>query len=55
MQEGMSQNRLCELADIDRSYLQRIESGRSNPTLEVVARLKKALNCSWEVILRGVE
>jgi transcriptional regulator with XRE-family HTH domain len=52
---GLTQEQLCERAEIDRSYLQRIESGASNPTVEVAARLKKALECSWDVLLKGVE
>jgi transcriptional regulator with XRE-family HTH domain len=54
-ERGFTQEQLCELAEIDRSYLQRIEKGCSNPTLEVVTRLKKALGCSWEVLLHGVD
>ena len=52
---GVTQERLCEQADIDRSYLQRIENGTSNPTIEVAARLRKALACSWDMLLHGVE
>ncbi len=51
---GITQEGLCELAEIDRSYLQRIENGTSNPTVEVIARLKKALKCSWDTLLRDV-
>ena len=51
---GITQERLCEQADIDRSYLQRIENGTSNPTIEVAARLKTALACSWELLLQGI-
>jgi transcriptional regulator with XRE-family HTH domain len=51
----LTQEQLCERAEIDRSYLQRIESGASNPTIEVVARLKKALKCSWDALLHGME
>ena len=50
----LTQEQLCERAEIDRSYLQRIESGTSSPTIEVAARLKKALGCSWDVLLKGV-
>ena len=52
---GFTQEQVCEGADIDRSYLQRIENGTSNPTIEVVARLKKALGCSWELLLQSIE
>ena len=51
----LTQEQLCERAEIDRSYLQRIENGSSSPTVEVAARLKKALGCSWDVLLDGVE
>ena len=44
----MTQNTLTEKAAIDRRYVQRIETGTSNPGVEVVARLRKAFKCSWE-------
>ncbi len=50
----LTQEQLSERAEIDRSYLQRIESGASSPTIEVAARLKKALGCSWDVLLKGI-
>ena len=54
LKAGLTQEQLCERADIDRSYLQRIESARSNPTFEVLLRLKKALGCAWEDLMRGI-
>jgi transcriptional regulator with XRE-family HTH domain len=47
----MTQERLTELAAIDRRYVQRIEAGTANPGVEVVARLRKAFQCSWEDLL----
>jgi transcriptional regulator with XRE-family HTH domain len=52
---GLTQEQFCERADIDRSYLQRIESGASSPTVEVAHRLKRALGCSWEALMQGLE
>jgi transcriptional regulator with XRE-family HTH domain len=52
---GLTQNRLSELAEIDRSFLQRIEAGSSNPTTEILLRLKRALNCSWDVLLAELD
>lgn len=49
--QGMTQERLTELAAIDRRYVQRIEAGTANPGVEVVARLRKAFQCSWEDLL----
>ena len=51
---GLTQEQLCERAEIDRSYLQRIESGQSSPTVEVAVRLKKALRCSWDRLFEGL-
>lgn len=51
----MTQEQLCESAEIDRSYLQRIEKGSSSPTVEVAARLRAALKCSWDDLFMGLE
>ena len=48
---GFTQERLSELVEIDRRYVQRIERGTANPGVEVLARLKKAFNCSWDDLL----
>ncbi|XHR28746.1 MAG: helix-turn-helix domain-containing protein [Chthoniobacteraceae bacterium] len=55
LERSLTQNRLCELAEIDRSYLQRIEKGQFQPTLPVILRLKRALDCSWDMLMKGVE
>jgi len=52
---GLTQEKLCEGGDIDRSYLQRIENGTSSPTVEVAQRLKRALGCSWDALMQGLE
>jgi DNA-binding XRE family transcriptional regulator len=52
---GLTQEQLCELAEIDRSYLQRIEKGTSEPTVSVALRLRLALKCSWDDLFRGCE
>ena len=51
----MTQEQLCERAEIDRSYLQRIEKGTSSPTIEVVIRLRSALESSWDELFEGLE
>jgi transcriptional regulator with XRE-family HTH domain len=55
IQADLTQESLCERAEIDRSYLQRIEKGTSNPTVEVAMRLRKALGCEWSAIFCGLE
>ena len=42
--KGLSQEKLANLADIDRTYLPTIEKGERNVSIEVVERLAKALN-----------
>lgn len=54
-QKKLTQVLLADLAAIDRRYLQRIEAGESSPTIEVLAKLKRALGCSWNELLKDVE
>ena len=54
IQRKLTQEQLCEAADMDRSYLQRLEKGTSNPSLKVTLKLKTALRCSWEELTRGL-
>lgn len=45
-QKGISQDKLALLADIDRSYVGRIERGEVNITLEKVYQIADVLDCS---------
>lgn len=44
--QGISQDDLATQADIDRSYIGRIERGEGNVTLEKVYQLAMVLGCS---------
>ena len=46
MQNGISQERLAELADLHRTYISAVESGKRNLTLESIHRLAQALGAS---------
>lgn len=48
---GLTQERLAELVEVDRRYIQRIEAGTANPGIGVLARLKVALSVSWTRLL----
>jgi transcriptional regulator with XRE-family HTH domain len=50
----MNQEELCDLANIDRSYLSKIENGNCNATLEKVYKLAQALQCPLVEILPSV-
>lgn len=41
--KGLSQEKLANLADIDRTYLPTIEKGERNVSIEILERLAKAL------------
>ncbi|MDE1170063.1 MAG: helix-turn-helix transcriptional regulator [Verrucomicrobium sp.] len=51
----MTQEELCEAAEIDRSYLQRIETGRMNPSFQVLYKIGKALHASWNELLFQID
>lgn len=51
---GLSQDKLAEKADIDRTYLSGIERGVRNPGIKVVIRLSKALDVGVENLLEGL-
>lgn len=42
--KGLSQEKLANLAEIDRTYLPTIEKGERNVSIEVLERLAKALD-----------
>jgi transcriptional regulator with XRE-family HTH domain len=44
---GYSQERLADIAGFDRTYVQKIESGKKKPAFIVVDRLRAALDVSW--------
>lgn len=48
---GISQDKLALLADIDRSYVGRIERGEVNITLEKVYQLAEVLSCDVRELL----
>lgn len=49
--KGLSQDKLALLADIDRSYMGRIERGEVNITLEKVYKIASALECDLRELL----
>ncbi len=54
LDHGLTQEQLAERADISRRYLQQIEAGEMNPTINVVTRLREALRCSWDQICEKI-
>lgn len=48
---GFSQEKLANLAEIDRTYLPDIEKGKRNVSLSIAERIAKALNVSLKDLL----
>lgn len=52
--KSITQAELAERADISHRYLQSVEAGRKQPSINVVARLRSGLDCSWDELLNGI-
>ena len=49
--KGYSQEKLAELADLDRTYIPGIEAGKRNVSLAVVEKIAKAFDLSISQLL----
>jgi len=45
--QGMTQEKLAELADLNIRTVQKIEAGQTNILITTAARIQKALACDW--------
>jgi transcriptional regulator with XRE-family HTH domain len=52
--KSFSQEKLAELADLDRTYISGIERGTRNPGIKNVAKLARALGASVAELCEGV-
>jgi len=50
----ISQERLAELSDLDRTYIQSVEKGDRNISVEVLLKLATGLNVQVTEILKGL-
>ena len=53
LERGLSQERLGELASLDRTYISQAEAGRRNVTLVTIDKLAKALGVDAAVLVSG--
>lgn len=51
--KGVSQEALATDADVDRAYMSRLERGLENPTVELLARVAKALGIGLQDFFRA--
>lgn len=47
--KGLSQEKLANLAEIDRTYLPTIEKGERNVSIEILEKISKALDINIKV------
>jgi transcriptional regulator with XRE-family HTH domain len=52
---GLSQEKLAELADLDRTYISQIERGLKSPSMKALIALAKALDIKAHVLVCEVE
>lgn len=52
--KGITQEKLAELADVDRTYIYRLETGKRSPSLSIIFRLADALKISPGLLLDKV-
>jgi transcriptional regulator with XRE-family HTH domain len=50
-ERGLTQEDLCGLAEIDRSYLSEIENGKMNVTIKSLVAIAKSLKCDLSDII----
>jgi len=51
-EKEMTQERICEILDLDRGYISSIENGKRNPTLSTLKKLADALTISVDELLK---
>jgi transcriptional regulator with XRE-family HTH domain len=51
LEKGLSQERLAELAGLDRTYISVLERGVKSPTVDTLERLREALGTLPEALL----
>jgi transcriptional regulator with XRE-family HTH domain len=50
----MSQEKLAEIADLDRTYIPGIESGKRNVSLEVLRKISDVFEISISELTKGI-
>lgn len=53
-EKGLTQEKMAELADVDRTYIYRLENGLRSPSLDIIFRLADTLNISPGALLERV-
>jgi transcriptional regulator with XRE-family HTH domain len=54
-EKGLAQEKLAELADLDRTYISLLERGKRNPTLTCIAKLANVLAVGFDDLCAEVK
>ncbi|MBC7706221.1 MAG: helix-turn-helix transcriptional regulator [Rhodoferax sp.] len=54
-EQGVAQETLAHLADIERSHMGKIERGEHMPTLAIILKIARALGCSAAGLMAATE
>ena len=54
-ENNISQEKLAEYCDLDRTYISLLERGQRQPTITTIFKLAKALNISPSALIEKVE
>lgn len=49
--QGITQEKLAELADLNIRTVQKIEAGQTNILITTATRIQKALDCDWNKLM----
>lgn len=55
LERNLSQEKLAGLADIDRRYMQSIEGGKRNISLNMLLKISRALDIKMSLILENID
>jgi transcriptional regulator with XRE-family HTH domain len=44
---GLTQTQLADFTQLSKRYIQKIEHGKANVTVEVIERMARIFRCSW--------
>lgn len=54
LEKGWSQEKLANLADLDRTYIPGIENGKRNISIVIIEKIAKVYNQSISELLKGI-
>jgi transcriptional regulator with XRE-family HTH domain len=55
MKAGMTQTQLADFVDLSKRYIQKIEHGEANITIEVVEKFVTIFRCGWKDIIGEID